>query len=138
MISKKLFFFITIYMGFTPYYSIAEQLNQPKICSDKFQPWCSDKELKRNISNIASTIDKIVEIQGVRYQLNGSNQVEFGFIAQDLQRIYPEVVRESYDMDYLRVDYRSMIAILLEAVKEQEKRIRTLESLIEKDTTISE
>ncbi|RSD26593.1 tail fiber domain-containing protein [Vibrio pectenicida] len=138
MISKKVFFFITICMGLMSHYSIAEQLNKPKICSDKFQPWCSDKELKKNISNITSPIEKIIKIKGVRYQLNGSDQVEFGFIAQDLQRIYPEIVRESSDIDYLRVDYRSMIAILLEAIKEQEKRILTLESLIEKDLITNE
>ena len=102
----------------------------PKRCSDKFQPWCSDRNLKTNIEAIQSPIEKIRTIQGVRYQLKGSDQTEFGFIAQDLQGIYPEMVRDDGQSGYLRVDYRSMIPILLEAIKEQQTRIDTLQLML--------
>ena len=102
--------------------SFASLSEEPKRCSDKFQPWCSDRNLKTNIEAIQSPIEKIRTVQGVRYQLKGSDQTEFGFIAQDLQLIYPEMVRDDSQSGYLRVDYRSMIPILLEAIKEQQTR----------------
>ena len=114
--------------------SFASLSEEPKRCSDKFQPWCSDRNLKTNIEAIQSPIEKIRTIQGVRYQLKGSDQTEFGFIAQDLQLIYPEMVRDDSQSGYLRVDYRSMIPVLLEAIKEQQTRIDMLQSMFDESS----
>ncbi|MGR5174830.1 tail fiber domain-containing protein [Vibrio owensii] len=73
-------------------------------------------------------------IQGIRYQLKGSDQIEFGFIAQDLQLIYPEMVRDDSQSGYLRVDYRSMIPILLEVIKEQQTLIDMLQSMFDESS----
>ncbi|MGR5159350.1 tail fiber domain-containing protein [Vibrio owensii] len=79
-------------------------------------------------------MEKIRTIQGIRYQLKGSDQIEFGFIAQDLQLIYPEMVRDDSQSGYLRVDYRSMIPILLEVIKEQQTLIDMLQSMFDESS----
>ncbi|WP_114783926.1 tail fiber domain-containing protein [Vibrio tetraodonis] len=132
MLKNNTLYFITFFMAFVSNLVNADNLPQPKVCPDKFQPWCSDIKLKKNITNIISPIEKVNRIQGVRYQLNGSDRTEFGFIAQDLKLVYPEVVHDDPEAGYLRVDYRSMIPILLEAIKAQNKRIQTLESQMNK------
>ncbi|MYM59098.1 hypothetical protein GTG28_07670 [Vibrio sp. OCN044] len=132
MLNNKILYFITFVMAFVSNLVNADNLPQPKVCPDKFQPWCSDIKLKKNITNIISPIEKLNRIQGVRYQFNGSDRTEFGFIAQDLKLVYPEIVHDDPQAGYMRVDYRSMIPILLEAIKAQNKRIQTLESQMNK------
>jgi hypothetical protein len=55
-----------------------------------------------------------------------SSRKHFGFIAQDLQKIYPELVFEDKD-GLLSVDYTSLIPMLVEAIKEQDS-ILTVQS----------
>jgi hypothetical protein len=58
-----------------------------------------------------------------------SDKVQFGFLAQDVQKIFPElVVADEHGL--LSVDYDGLIPVLLNAVKEQNARIEKLEELI--------
>ncbi|NRD75240.1 tail fiber domain-containing protein [Shewanella sp. VB17] len=88
----------------------------------------SDRRLKKNIHHISPPISSIKKIQGVKYEMIDSGETELGFIAQDLQQIYPEMVRQKTGSEYLMVDYRAMIPVLLEAIKELESRISDLEA----------
>lgn len=54
-----------------------------------------------------------------------------GFIAQDLQAVFPELVKQDKD-GYLNVDYISIIPVLVEAMKEQQAQIEELKKLIKK------
>ncbi len=51
--------------------------------------------------------------------------IRYGFIAQELRDIYPELVFEDSE-GYLSVDYIGMIPVLVEAIKEQQKQIDAL------------
>lgn len=56
----------------------------------------SDRGLKQNIRHISPPMSSIKKIQGVRYEMIDSGETELGFIAQDLQQVYPEmVIKES-------------------------------------------
>lgn len=47
MLNNKILYFITFLMAFLSNLVNAENLSQPKVCPDKFQPWCSDIKLKK-------------------------------------------------------------------------------------------
>lgn len=51
-----------------------------------------------------------------------SSKRQFGVIAQDLQKVFPELVSEDGN-GYLSVDYAGLIPVLIEAIKEQQKMI---------------
>ena len=55
----------------------------------------------------------------------------YGFVAQDVQKIFPELVYEMDSAGMLSVDYIGMIPILLEGVKEQQTQIESQQTQIE-------
>jgi len=110
----------------------------------------SDKRLKTNIHPIQEKdLQNVMELQPVSFHWkkdinnnknkNSTNKV-YGFIAQDVQTYFPDIVDDSGDM--LHMDYIQIIPLLLEKIKHmhthqehQEQRIHTLEeklSTIEK------
>ena len=52
-------------------------------------------------------------------EMNFGSERNIGFIAQEMQKVYPEIVTEKAD-GYLTVDYSKFTAVLLEAIKEQQ------------------
>lgn len=77
----------------------------------------SDRSLKRNIVAMdgAAALSTICQLQGVHYTMDGEPTV--GFIAQEVQKVLPEVVAEAPN-GLLAVEYTRIIPLLVEAVKE--------------------
>jgi hypothetical protein len=77
-------------------------------------------------------------MQGVRYnwrqtefpELNFSEGEQIGLIAQDLEKILPELVTTGPD-GYKSVSYEKLTPVLIEAVKEQQKEIEYLKAELE-------
>lgn len=84
----------------------------------------SDKSLKENITPIEG-YDDIPEI--VEFTWKNKNSKSYGVIAQDLQKIYPELVTEKED-NKLTVDY---IATLSLTIKKLQNKIESLEERIQ-------
>jgi len=80
----------------------------------------SDERLKTNIQSITSALDIVKSLRGVKYVKN--EMTEIGVIAQEIQEYLPEVVSETSD-GYLTVAYGNIVAVLIEAIKELEKKI---------------
>ncbi|WP_157678716.1 tail fiber domain-containing protein [Bdellovibrio bacteriovorus] len=80
----------------------------------------SDIRLKKNIERIPSSLDKILQIEGITYdwkdESRGTSR-QIGVIAQDVQKVFPEAVTKSPD-GYLAVTYSTLVAPLINAVKE--------------------
>jgi hypothetical protein len=94
----------------------------------------SDERLKDNIQLISNPIEKVQQLRGVEFDWNDKasikkGQHDYGVIAQDVQKVFPELISQRYD-GYMGVDYDKMIGLLIEVVKEQEKRIKELENKI--------
>lgn len=92
----------------------------------------SDGTLKNNVETLQGVTDKIREIRGVRFnytQESGLNpEVDhLGVIAQEVERVFPELVIDS-KRGYKTMDYVSLSAVLLQAVKEQQEQIDDLKS----------
>ncbi|MFA5543766.1 MAG: tail fiber domain-containing protein, partial [Bacilli bacterium] len=80
--------------------------------------YTSDKVKKENITNISGALDMVKKMQGVgfNFKADESKSHKVGFIAQDMELILPEVV--SGEEGSKTIDYASISAILVEAVKE--------------------
>lgn len=94
----------------------------------------SDINLKKDVKEIKKTgpsIDKLKQLNGITYKLKeDKDNLEYaGFSAQEIQNILPHLVFEDED-GVLSVNYTGLIPYLVEALKEQEARIKQLESLI--------
>lgn len=89
----------------------------------------SDKRLKKNIRTIPSSLDKVLQLRGVNYEWENTERhpegLQMGFIAQETQKVIPEVVDENNG--HYAMQYAPITALLVEAVKEQQKMIEYLE-----------
>ena len=92
----------------------------------------SDKRLKENIKPIESALDKVSKLQGVTFDWKKSDselkiKEDIGFIAQDVQKVIPELVRENED-GMLSMRHQGIAPILLEAIKELKAEIEELKN----------
>ena len=94
--------------------------------------YTSDIRLKDNIEVIKGSLDKIGEIRGVEFDWNEKSPGwarerghDVGVIAQEVQKVLPEVVQERKN-GYLGVDYKRIIPLLIESVKELKQEVEDL------------
>lgn len=91
----------------------------------------SDANLKDGLIRISNPIRKIERINGYNFIWNEnadtekSGEKDVGVVAQELESIIPEAVKE--DKGNLKVAYNKIIPLLIECIKDQEKRIKKLE-----------
>jgi len=83
----------------------------------------SDIKLKENIQKIDNPIDKIVKIDGVRFDWKSDNKPSMGVIAQNIEKVLPELVSGE---DSKTVNYNGIIGLLIECVKTQQEQIDEL------------
>ena len=89
----------------------------------------SDVSLKENIEVIDEPITKLSELKGVTFDWKkGGHSV--GVIAQDVEKVLPTAVGGSKDQK--TVNYNAIIGLLVESVKDQQKQIEELKSLLDK------
>ena len=87
----------------------------------------SDERLKENINLIDNAFDRVNAIDGVYFNWKDKNDRNVGVLAQQVEKVLPEVVSEDNN-GYLNVDYGGIVPLLLEAIKELEARITDLEN----------
>ncbi len=114
------------------------------VISENFITW-SDRRLKKNIKVLPSILDDVLNIQTYQYQYKesfsrDSDNVHIGFMAQDIQRIFPDLVmtkEKKYDpnsgkwtmqdADHMAVNYVEMIPLTVKAIQEQQEIIQKQE-----------
>jgi polyhydroxyalkanoate synthesis regulator phasin len=84
----------------------------------------SDERLKQNILDLSGSLDKIMQLRGVTYNFksNPDSSPIAGFIAQEVQKVLPDLVGESKD-GYLNLNKEGMIPYIVQAIKEQNGKI---------------
>ena len=90
----------------------------------------SDKRLKTDVTDIENALDKVQQMQGVYYRRNDveNAKMQVGVLAQDMEKILPEVVLTADDeMQTKSVDYGKITSVLIEAVKELSAKVKELE-----------
>lgn len=89
----------------------------------------SDERLKKNIETISDALPKVTSLRGVEYDHKNTGDHCLGLIAQEVEKIVPDVVYE--DVEGIKsIAYQNMVALLVEAVKDQQKQIDELKSLL--------
>lgn len=94
----------------------------------------SDERLKDDIKPLEGSLDKVLAMQGVSYKWNSGErkgQSDIGLIAQQVEEVVPEVVREKTNIDgdtFKSVNYEHLVGVLIEAIKEQQKQIDELKA----------
>jgi len=98
----------------------------------------SDIRYKKNIETINSALDKVTSLRGVTFNfrtdefkdMNFPEGNNYGFIAQELKKVIPELVGQNDD-GYYSVNYINLAPVLAEAIKEQQKIIENQNNKIE-------
>jgi hypothetical protein len=88
----------------------------------------SDINLKQNINPIDNSLGKVLQLNGVEFNWKDTNQPSLGVIAQEVENVLPQLVKETDGIK--AVNYNGLIGVLIEAVKDQQKQIEELKSLI--------
>ena len=99
----------------------------------------SDERLKKDIVTIDNPIDKIKAMRGVYYKEIETDRPRTGVIAQEVEKVLPEVVHDDKETNpetgettsTKAVDYGNMVGLLIEAIKEQQNEIERLRAIIE-------
>ena len=120
----------------------------------------SDIKVKKNIKQIESTtvINNLLKIQGVEFDYKRNNKHSIGLIAQNVEEVYPEMVSEVERVvddgkeemikdengieqkkvvgkkweKIKTVNYTSLIPVIIEAIREQQKQINELKNALNK------
>jgi trimeric autotransporter adhesin len=86
----------------------------------------SDARSKENIRVIENALDMVKELEGVRFKWKNRDKEDIGLIAQEVEKVVPEVVYDSNNLKSL--NYSGIIPVLIEAIKELNDRVIQLEN----------
>lgn len=92
----------------------------------------SDARLKANIVSLGATLSKLLQIDGKSYTMkkDESKKQKIGLLAQDIEKVFPELVSESNGIK--SVNYQGIVPILINALKEQDEKMKVQQSQIDK------
>lgn len=89
----------------------------------------SDARFKTDLQVIPDSLHKVLSMTGYSFRMRDNRVRQVGLLAQEVRRFVPEVVRGD-DETGLSVAYGNMVAVLIEAIKTLEARVRMLEARV--------
>lgn len=89
----------------------------------------SDISIKTDFYSIKNSLKKINTLSGYNYKRKDTGKREIGLIAQEVEKIFPEVINRN-DNDLLHISYGNMTAILVECIKELTEKINNIEKYL--------
>lgn len=108
----------------------------------------SDSTVKMDINAIQNPIDKIMQLNGYTYYYNPETHpamqarpelaidqpINYGLLAQELEQVFPDMVVFNKERGvYMIRNYEQLFAVLIEGMKEQQKEIELLKTMVIKD-----
>ena len=100
--------------------TLAQALWIPRISTH-----CLTKNLKNNVQEIKNALETISKITGVSFDWSENDKKSYGVIAQEIQKIIPELVEGE---EVKTVNYSGIIPFLINSVKELDERVKKLEN----------
>ena len=97
--------------------------------ADGFTPY-SSRRLKTNIRTLQSPLDKVRKLRGVRFDWKSDGRSDIGLIAEEVNKVFPEIVARGGKGRVKGVDYSKLVSVLIEGMKDQQKQIDRLERLL--------
>lgn len=90
----------------------------------------SDIRLKKNISKLSNdALSKILKLNPVSYHYNWQKEEDtplYGFIAQEFETVFPELVFTDKEKGYKSLSYTPLIPYIIKAIQEQQKQIEII------------
>jgi hypothetical protein len=91
----------------------------------------SSRRFKTNIQPLQDALGRIKALQVVTYERKSDGKREIGVVAEDVDRVIPEVVAHDPETQEVQgVDYSRLVALLIEAVKSQQGEIERLKAQV--------
>ncbi len=99
----------------------------------------SDGRFKKNIQPLQHSLEKILQLQGVSYEMKTDEfptqhfdtSTQVGLIAQDVEKLIPQVVSEGPN-GYKAIDYAKLVPLLIESIKALKQEINDLKIKVNK------
>jgi len=88
----------------------------------------SDINLKKDIEVITDATYLIKQLNGVKFAWKKNDEKSVGVIAQEVEKVLPELISEKQDTGDKSVNYSGLVGVLIEAVKELSARVEELEN----------
>jgi hypothetical protein len=91
----------------------------------------SDENLKTNVKTLENALDKVLNLRGVEFNYKEHGGKSIGFIAQEVEKVIPELVstqNDENDVQLKSVAYQNFVALLVEAIKELKTEIDKLKN----------
>lgn len=99
----------------------------------------SSQRWKSNIRTIDHAMDKVRDLRGVSFDWKDQGRHDIGMIAEEVGKVVPEVVDyEANGADATALAYDRLVAVLVEALKEQDARIAELEQTVARNKRLEE
>jgi hypothetical protein len=101
-------------------------------CSNEITAYSSsDRELKEDIQRISNPNNKLARLTGSTFQWKEDGTYDTGYIAQDVEKIFPELIKEDEE-GYKRIKFGGfeLSALHTEAIKENNREVRLLKNKI--------
>ena len=94
----------------------------------------SDEKLKDDVKIIEGSLDKVIQINGVSFKWKDNGEECLGVIAQNIEEVFPQLVKEGEDKDgTLSVNYQGLIPVLINAIKEQQEELKFIIKSLNED-----
>jgi hypothetical protein len=96
----------------------------------------SSRRWKTNIHTIEDALGKVERLRGVTFDWHADGKRDLGFIAEEVGAVLPELVAyEDNGTDAKSLDYARLTAVLVEAIKEQQRQIEALRAELHRRNT---
>jgi hypothetical protein len=95
----------------------------------------SSARYKRDIRDMGNSSDALMKLRPVtfRYRNDPSQQRQYGLVAEEVARVYPDLVGHNADGKVVSVHYHELVPMLLNEVQKQAEQIRNLNAKIAQD-----
>ena len=98
--------------------------------------YASDGRFKKDVAPLNNSLEKVLQLQGVSYQMKTDefpqehfdSAVQLGLVAQDVEKVVPEVVTTGPD-GFKAIDYAKLVPLLIESIKQQQAEIEKLKKM---------
>lgn len=88
----------------------------------------SDSTKKYNVAEIKYGLNEVLKLKPVHYKWKGTSQQDFGFLAQEVKLVLPEIVFG--EEGQMTISYGQITSVLTKAVQEQQDEIETLRARV--------
>tara|TARA_R100000388_G_C7242072_1_gene162148 strand:- start:2044 stop:2598 length:555 start_codon:yes stop_codon:yes gene_type:complete len=91
----------------------------------------SSIRFKKDVQKLENAMDIITQLEGVSYKWKDTEKQDYGFIAEEVGRILPDIVEWEDEENATSIDYIKIISFLVEAVKYQHHKLNELEERVD-------